>query len=309
MFESLGLGGYSPVGLIQSSMEWMHIYIGLPWWGTIALGTVIVRTFMFPLIIKSQKNAAAMSLYLPKMTEIQQKLSEARTSGDHYNAAVYSNELYMYMKEKNVSPWKSLVPLMVQVPTFLSFYLALRGMALLPVESLTTGGLWWFTNLSTPDPYYILPFITAATLAVTIEVGTDAAGTAAMGSIKYVLRCMPIVTLPFAVQLPSAVLVYWAASNFYSLIQITILRTPYMRKTFNLPEIVKHKPTDIIAKKGFVKGIKETWSNMKVAKQLADRDNVDMVNFNKAGRGPIIKTYSYDPTKINVQPKIMTKSK
>lgn len=37
-FESLGLGGYSPVGIIQSSMEWLHVSFNLPWWSTIAIG-------------------------------------------------------------------------------------------------------------------------------------------------------------------------------------------------------------------------------------------------------------------------------
>lgn len=308
-FESLGLGGFSPIGLIQSSLEWIHIYMDLPWWGTIAIGTLIVRTCMFPLVIKSQRYAATMSLYYPQITKLQEKLSEARMNGDHYNAAVYSKELYHYMKDKGLSPWKSLGPILVQGPIFLCFVLALRRMAELPVESLQTGGLWWFTNLTLIDPYYILPLVTAITFAITIEVGTDTAAAASLGSMRYFLRCMPLITLPFATQFSSAVLVYWVMSNFYSLIQTTMLRTKYMRKVFNLPEIVRHKPNDIIAKKGLVKGIKESWQNMSIAKQIADRDSADMIQFNKAGRGPVVKTYSYDPTKQKLQPKIIAKNK
>ena len=33
--SSLGLGGYSPIGLIQSSMDWIHVHTGLPWWASI----------------------------------------------------------------------------------------------------------------------------------------------------------------------------------------------------------------------------------------------------------------------------------
>jgi len=43
-------------------------------------------------------------------------------------------------------------------------------MATLPVESLKTGGFLWITDLTVPDPYFILPAITAATLLVTLEV-------------------------------------------------------------------------------------------------------------------------------------------
>lgn len=48
--------------------------------------------------------------------------------------------------------------------------MGLRGMSSAPVESMKTGGLFWFTDLTVPDQYYLLPLITSATLAVTIEV-------------------------------------------------------------------------------------------------------------------------------------------
>jgi YidC/Oxa1 family membrane protein insertase len=48
--------------------------------------------------------------------------------------------------------------------------MGLRGMANVPVESLRTGGLWWFTDLTVPDQYFLMPLITSATLYATIEV-------------------------------------------------------------------------------------------------------------------------------------------
>ena len=37
-FTELGLGGYTPIGLLQSAMEFLHMSVGLPWWGTIIVG-------------------------------------------------------------------------------------------------------------------------------------------------------------------------------------------------------------------------------------------------------------------------------
>lgn len=48
--------------------------------------------------------------------------------------------------------------------------MGLREMASLPVDSLRSGGLWWFTDLTLCDQFYLLPIITSLTLAVTIEV-------------------------------------------------------------------------------------------------------------------------------------------
>lgn len=43
-------------------------------------------------------------------------------------------------------------------------------MANVPVDSMRTGGLFWFTDLTLPDPYYLLPILTSATMWLTIEV-------------------------------------------------------------------------------------------------------------------------------------------
>jgi len=39
------------------------------------------------------------------------------------------------------------------------------------------------------------------------------------------------------------------------------------------------------------------WTNIKISKQLENREQADVVQFNRAGKGPLIKTFKYDPTK------------
>ncbi|KAK6178218.1 hypothetical protein SNE40_013027 [Patella caerulea] len=56
------------------------------------------------------------------------------------------------------------------MPVFLSMFVALRQMSSLPIEGFKEGGIFWFTDLSIPDPVYCLPMLTVATLAATIEV-------------------------------------------------------------------------------------------------------------------------------------------
>ena len=66
-----------------------------------------------------------------------------------------------------------------------------------PVESMKTGGILWFTDLTAPDQYYILPVLTSITLFTTIEVGTDSARIQSMGNIRHILRAVPFVMFPF----------------------------------------------------------------------------------------------------------------
>lgn len=223
-FETLGLGGYTPAGLIQSAMEYLHIGQDLPWWGVIICGTIVVRTIIFPLVIMAQRNAAKMGNNMPQMQVIQMKMSEARSTGNHFESARLAQEMMQFMKEKDLSPFRSMLVPLAQAPLFISFFVGLRQMANAPVDSMREGGLFWFTDLTMPDQYFLLPLITSATLYITILVGTDAAKMSQQNSqvIKYVLRAMPIVIFPFTINFPGAILCYWACSNFISLIQVSI---------------------------------------------------------------------------------------
>ncbi len=55
----------------------------------------------------------------------------------------------------------------------MSMFFGLRGMANLPVDSMKYGGMLWFVDLTVPDPYYLLPALTCATMFLTIKVLQD----------------------------------------------------------------------------------------------------------------------------------------
>ncbi|KDR14241.1 mitochondrial inner membrane protein OXA1L [Zootermopsis nevadensis] len=298
-FASLGLGGWSPVGIVQNCMEYLHIGCDLPWWISIVIGTAVVRILIFPIVIMSQRNSAKMSNNLPQLQVLQLKMTEARQTGNQLEAARYAQELSSFMKEKDLNPFKNIVVPLAQAPLFISFFMGLRGMANVPVESMRTGGLFWFSDLTVPDQYYLMPIITSFTMWITIEVGTDTAKLSAanLQTMKYVLRAMPVFILPFTVGFPGAILMYWVSTNFISLVQVGFLRIPAVREFFKIEKMVTHTPDSLPVKpKGFVKGLQESWTNMKITKELEDRHRYDELQFQRAGRGPIQKTYKYDPT-------------
>ncbi|KAH8380198.1 hypothetical protein KR009_009443 [Drosophila setifemur] len=313
-FASVGLGGYSPVGLVQNCMEFLHCTWDLPWWGAIAVGTLVVRTIIFPLVIVAQRNSAKMNNNMPQMQLLQLKMTEARQSGNAIESARYAQEMMLFMKEKGVNPLKNMVVPLAQAPLFISFFMGLRQMANTPVDSMHDGGLWWFQDLTLSDPFYILPLITSATLYLTIEIGTDSARLSAanMNTMKYVLRALPIVIFPFTMNFPAAILTYWACSNFISLGQVALLRIPAVRDYFKIEKMLTHSPSSLPGKKkGFVGGMKESWDNMKITKEIEERQRLDEIRFAKAGKGPLVKTFKFDPTKtakpLNVEPHMRLK--
>lgn len=57
-----------------------------------------------------------------------------------------------------------------QSAVFIPTFMGLRGMAELPVESMKTGGILWFQDLTQADPYYGLAALTSLTLATIVRV-------------------------------------------------------------------------------------------------------------------------------------------
>ncbi|XP_076243835.1 OXA1L mitochondrial inner membrane protein [Calliopsis andreniformis] len=309
--ESLGLGGYSPIGLAQSSLEFIHIYCDVPWWAAITIGTLIVRTLMFPLVVISQKSSTHMANHMPGMQRLQLKMTEARQCGNQYEAAMYANDIAKYMRERKLNPLKSFVVILAQLPIFLSFFWGLKRMADVPVEGLRTGGLWWFTDLTVCDPYYILPVMTSVVLYGIFQF--SAASSAGIGNpimAKYLFRAIPIIAFPFLINFPAAILCYWFSTNCISIIQIGLLKTPKVRKYFNIPERIIRKEQSVLKQpKNFMEGLKESWTNVKISKKVQDQFYADSVQFTKAGKGPLKKTFKYDPTKTPSAATVLTKKR
>ena len=73
-FASLGLGGYTPVGLLQSTLEYLHVQAHLPWWLAIVACTAAMRVLIFPISVRLQANAALLNNIQPQIEKITEKL-------------------------------------------------------------------------------------------------------------------------------------------------------------------------------------------------------------------------------------------
>ncbi|XP_065217624.1 mitochondrial inner membrane protein OXA1L isoform X1 [Planococcus citri] len=303
--ESIGLGSYfTPIGWVQHWLEFLHVSFNLPWWGAIATTVVLFRMLLFPLVIQAQRNAVKMHNVMPLMMEAQQDLQAARVSGNQLEALKAGQKLSNVMTEHKVNPLKSFVLPMIQAPVFISFFFALKKMSSVPVESMTTGGALWFVDLTIPDQYYLLPLITSATLYAIIEVGVDT-GKISMGSefsryINFGMKFIPVIAFPFMMGFPSGVCIYWMTTNFASLTQVAFLKIPAVREYFEIEVKKKHEKTVLNKnKKGIVKDFKSSISNMRIAKDISDRDRLDQASFARAGRLPPAKTFKHNPIMVN----------
>ncbi|KAI8059317.1 60Kd inner membrane protein-domain-containing protein [Gongronella butleri] len=257
-FKAMGLCNYTPVGALEAMLEAVHVTMGLPWWATIAAATVLVRTALLPLIIKLQRNNARLMNINPDVQRIMGNLKTAQSDGDAVASAKYSNELQDLFKKNECHPMKSLGLPLVQMPVMISFFMALRAMAELPVPGLDTGGMSWFLDLTAKDPYYILPAMSAAGMLAVLEAGTEAgSATPQSKGMKNFMRGITVVMIPVTAWMPSGVFVYWLTSNVYSIGQILALKNPGLRKALNIPQLIK--PAKELQKdsKGFMDNFRE----------------------------------------------------
>uniref|UniRef100_A0A670YRH9 Membrane insertase YidC/Oxa/ALB C-terminal domain-containing protein n=1 Tax=Pseudonaja textilis TaxID=8673 RepID=A0A670YRH9_PSETE len=235
----LGLGSFSPVGLIMKILESLHLDMGLPWWGAIVGGTLLARCLVFPIIVKCQQQAVNLNNHYPQMSEMNSRISNARKSGNQKECKLRVQEMSGFYTAYRLDLF---FPLRSQMPIFISFFFALRKMAECPVPSMQTGGILWFTDLTTSDPYYALPLLTTASMLAVLELGAETGvSNPSYHMMKTIFRVMPILLLPITINFPTAIFTYWLTSNLYSLGQVLLLRLPSVRTFFRIPKQQVHK--------------------------------------------------------------------
>ncbi|KAM7535879.1 hypothetical protein Aperf_G00000094011 [Anoplocephala perfoliata] len=311
-FSSLGLNSYWPSGWYQALLETLHVNFELPWWAAIATTTLVIRLCLLPLVIDQRRKLASYTNIMPKLTSLQSRMTRARINSDYIEMIKVSQEMQDLMKNKDINPFNSMRLMFVQLPVFFSVFAGLRGMAQLPVVSLQTGGLGWFTDLTICDPYYILPLYSMTSIFLMFEFGADISSQGMTPGIRLAMRCFPVVGFLLIMHMPSALLWYWSLSNTISIGQALILRTKPVRKYLKFPERVE-PPPQVEKKAGFVQGFKESLTNSRLLAEMEARERTDAERWQKAGLGAIPKTFAHDITKrsnervIDVEGKIVTK--
>ncbi|XP_070786014.1 mitochondrial inner membrane protein OXA1L [Enoplosus armatus] len=296
----LGLAGNTPVGLIQNLLEFMHVDLGLPWWGAIVVGTVLARLAVFPVIVKGQREAAKLNNVLPEMTKLTTRMNEAKQSGNKFDFAKAYSDLNLFQKKHDVNPLRGFLIPVVQAPVFVSFFIALRKMAYLPVPSLQTGGMLWFADLTAADPFYILPLAVTGTMFFILELGAESGiDNPNLRAMKTVFRIMPFVILPLTINFPTAVFTYWLTSNCFSLGQVALLRHPLVRDKLRIPERIKHPASALPQSDGLIESMKKGWKNAQLAQQLEERERRIKNHLDLAAKGPLRQTFTHNPLQQN----------
>ena len=214
MVELLGSLLDPLVTLLGSGLQLFHGW-GAPWWLSIVMLTIVVRTALFPLTVKQAKSLRRMQELKPELDEIRKKHEDEPHEQQRAVMKLYA--------EREINPLGGCLPLLVQMPVFLGLYYTIKEFENL--QSFTTGGLLWFQDLTVADPFYVLPVIFVLTLMASQEITLR--NTAPRQ--RRLMRFLPVVFGAFMALggFPSGLFVYWIANNLIALVQNVLIYAPF----------------------------------------------------------------------------------
>lgn len=168
--KELGLDyGWGPSSFMEWFIEHIHIYSGLPWWASIAAAGLLVRLAIFHPSIKAADNAAKTGPLKDQILELRKLRMLSLQQGRHLEASKAKVDLDELYKTNDIKMWRNFVPL-IQIPLGFGTFRVLRGMSELPVPAYATEQIAWIQDMTSSDPYFVLPILTTAFLYLSLKV-------------------------------------------------------------------------------------------------------------------------------------------
>lgn len=189
-------------------------------WGlAIILVTVIIKALLFPLTKAQYVSMAKMRLLQPKMKSLRERYGDDRQKMGQAMMKLY--------KEEKVNPLGGCLPMLLQLPIFLSLYWVL----LESVELRHSSFVFWIQDLSTKDPYYILPILMGASMFFMQRLQPTPATDPMQ---QKLFQYMPVIFTVFFLWFPSGLVLYWLVSNLITIAQMLIIYNGLEKKGINV---------------------------------------------------------------------------
>jgi YidC/Oxa1 family membrane protein insertase len=183
-------------------LSWIHNIVG-NWGWTIIIFTILIKLVFYPLNQKAGKSMAHMKQLAPKIEAM-----KARYGDDKLKMNQAMMELY---KTEKINPLGGCLPILIQMPFFIALYWVLLG----AVELRNAPWIGWITDLSTPDPFYVLPIIMGASMLIQTKLNPAPADPVQ----AKVMMVLPVVFSIMFFFFPSGLVLYWTMQNILGIAQ------------------------------------------------------------------------------------------
>jgi YidC/Oxa1 family membrane protein insertase len=233
------------IDVFDSVMQFFHNTVGFQWGASIIALTVLVRIILIPLTLKQFRSMQALQTLAPEMKKLQEKYKDDRQR--------LNQEMMKFYQENKVNPFGSCLPLVLQLPVFISLFYMLRKdlradichQIAQPCSQIAPGH--WGEN------FLFIPDITdKATGGVLIALLVLYVGSQLLSSVlmsvtadrnqRMLMIALPFVFVPFILNFPAGLLLYWITTNLWTVGQQTLIR-----KQAGMPVGFRSQPAPIPA--------------------------------------------------------------
>jgi YidC/Oxa1 family membrane protein insertase len=214
---------------LTALLEWLHTSGGLTWaWSIIAL-TLIVRFAIVPLTVKQIRSMQKLQQHAPELKAIQAKYKNRKSREDRQRM---NEEVMSFYRENKVNPAASCLPILVQIPIFISLFFVLNNFERNVLPDYPASEVGWLG---------IVPNITADVnshwsgwLLLVVYVISQLASIISMPTTdprqRYIFIALPLVFIPFILTFPVGLMLYWATTNLWTVGQGIVTRRLVPRK-------------------------------------------------------------------------------
>jgi YidC/Oxa1 family membrane protein insertase len=183
-------------------LEKLHGLFG-NWGLAIIFITLIIKLLFYPLSAASYKSMANMRRLSPKLQALKERYGDDRQKMSQAMMEIY--------KKEKINPLGGCLPILVQIPVFISLYWVLLG----SVEIRQAPFYLWIHDLSVRDPYYVLPLIMGVSMFIQQKLNPPP-----MDPVQAkVMQALPIIFTAFFAFFPAGLVLYWVVNNILSIAQ------------------------------------------------------------------------------------------
>ncbi len=204
LLEAVGLEELSPVGLfsqflvyVMRFLGWLYDLTGNYAWA-ILLFTLLTRVILYPVMRSQLRSMAKMQRLQPKMQKLQERYKDDR-------ATLQKQMMELYRKEK-VNPLGGCLPMLLQLPLLILLWQAIIYSS---EQIRLSPGFLWITDLSGPDPYYVLVIVTTALMMMQQWLTQRRMATAPTGGAQAMGWLFPLVMAVLFLNWPAGLWLYW----------------------------------------------------------------------------------------------------
>jgi len=197
---------YGILTVLSQPLFWLlnFVYSFVQNWGLAIISvTAIIKLLFYKLTEKSGQSMAKMRAIAPRLKAIQERYKDNKTEQGRATMELY--------KREKVNPMAGCVPMLIQMPFFLAFYWVL----LESVEMRQASFMFWLTDLSSRDPYFILPLIMGVAMLFQQKLNPPPADPMQ----AKVMQIMPVMFSGMFAFFPSGLVLYWVTNTLLSILQ------------------------------------------------------------------------------------------